>query len=119
MAAGKNGFDIDEGRSRAQIERAAKRLYAHAEGVLIEQQPILKERILSRAPKGPTGKLRENVYVEVVGGKSGPVLKGGVKGLAYPIFIEFGTKYMPPRPFLRTALAEMPGYIRQRRRSRR
>lgn len=111
----RNGFDVDEAKARAQMERAAKRLYAHAEGVLLDQQETLRDRILARAPKGPTGNLRRNVFVEVVSSKTGPVLKGGVNGLPYPVFVEFGTKYMPPQPFLRPALAEMPGFIKRRR----
>lgn len=107
--------DIDETLTRAQLQRAAKRLSKHAEDVLLDQQQTLKDRILTRAPKGPTGDLRENVYVEVVGSRTGPVLKGGVRGLPYPVYVEFGTRYMPARPFLRPAIAEMSGFIRRRR----
>jgi HK97 gp10 family phage protein len=113
------GFDIDERLTRVQVERVAKRLSKHAGDVLLDQQQTLKDRILARAPQGPTGNLRANVYVEVVESNRGPILKGGVRGVPYSVKVEFGTRYMSPEPFLRPAIAEMPGYIRRRRKGAR
>jgi HK97 gp10 family phage protein len=109
-------LEIDEPRLRKQLERAEKRLYADAEGVLLDQQGRLKDRIIELAPKGKTGELKRHVYVDVVQRPNGPVLKAGVKNLSYPVFVEFGTSKAPAQPFLRPALAEMPGYIKRRRR---
>lgn len=114
-----DGVDFDTVQIRRQADGAAKRLKQHAEGILLDQQQTLKDRILSRAPQGPTGRLRQNVYVEVVWSSKGPILKGGVAGLSYPVFVEFGTSDTAAEPFLRPAFAEMPGYIRRRRTGRR
>jgi hypothetical protein len=113
--------DIDEARARAQIERAAKRLYAHAENILITEQETLRERIVTHAPEA-SGQLRRHVYVDVVRSARGPVLKGGVRDLPYAVYVEFGSThggtYIPPQPFLRPAIQEMGGFIRSRRKVR-
>jgi HK97 gp10 family phage protein len=113
-------LEIDEARLRKQLERASKRLYANADGVLTDQQQTLKERIIALAPKGnrpsPEGHIVDHVYVDVVQRPNGPVLKAGVKKVAHAVFVEFGTSKAPAQPFLRPALAEMPGFIKRRRR---
>jgi HK97 gp10 family phage protein len=107
-------FDIDAVKARKQLERASKRLYGYAENVLLENQERLKEAMLSHAPED-TGALKDHIYVEVIPRPNGPVLKAGVKDLPYAVFVEFGTKFTPKHPFLRPALAEMPGYIKRTR----
>lgn len=109
-------LEIDEAKLRKQLDRASKRLYAHAEGVLTDEQQHLKERIIAFAPEGPTGKLRRNVYVDVVRLPNGPMLKASVKNVPYAVFVEFGTSRARAQPFLRPALAEMPGFIKSKRR---
>lgn len=113
--AKKPSFDLDEAKARRELERASKRLYANAEGVLLDEKDHLYDVIMSRAPDGPTGKLRANVYVEVGRNKKGPVLRAGVRDLPYAVYVEFGTKYAKAQPFIRPSLAEMPGFISRRR----
>lgn len=108
-------LDFDEARTRKQLDRASKRLYANAEGVLLDNQERLHDRIVALAPDD-TGLLKSNVFVVVIPRPNGPVLQAGVRETPYAVFNEFGTVYMQKKPFLRPALAEMPGYIRPRRR---
>lgn len=113
-----SGFELDIPKARAQIKRSQKRLYQHADGILLDQQETLRDRIISLAPER-TGNLKRHVFVEVVQSVTGPVLKAGVRGLAYPVLVEFGTRFMAAQPFLRPAIAEMSGHISRRRKGRR
>lgn len=115
-----NRIVFKEKQTDAQLEKAARRLKVHCNDILLDQQQTLKDLIQAKAPKGETGDLRESVFVEVLEYKRGPTLRGGVKGVAYAVYHEFGTSYMqPPRPFLRPALHEMAVHIRNRRKGKR
>lgn len=83
---------------------------------LMAAAEVIRPAVVSRAPVGKTGTLRDNVFA-VPGDKKRPSVRVGV-GLAafYAVFVERGTKprvtrktkanrgAMPARPFLRPAV---------------
>lgn len=112
--AGKPRLDIDERRLNVGLIAAEKRLNDRVERRLRNQEGPLRERIVALAPVR-TGKLRSGIVVEVVQRATGPVLSAGARGVPYALAVEFGTTDTPAQPFLRPALAEMPGKIKRGR----
>lgn len=106
----RTGVELDDRKARADVEKAAKRLYERAENILVDHKRPLHQRVAANAPR-KTGRLRASVTTEVTRLKRGPVLKVFVRRLPYAAYVEFGTSTKRARPFMRPALAEVGGLI--------
>lgn len=88
-------FRRAEGRVKPLLEELRRRLGS-----------IVAEKARGRAPVR-TGRLRESIFARQTGKGTLSV----VAGAPYASFVEYGTRRMKARPFLRPAMAEVEGEI--------
>lgn len=64
---------------------------------------VINEFSMFPDPPVKTGNLRRSVRGINLGGGKGIVTAGSIIGkeINYSVFVEYGTRYMPPRPFFR------------------
>ena len=75
---------------------------------LTESAKNVERGAKSRAPVGPTGNLRDEIYSATRGGRVAQI----IAPTRYAIFNEFGTSKMAPQPFMAPALeAESAAFI--------
>lgn len=110
-----DGIDIDVAPLRdlaRQLEQAGPRVGRHASQALRRSTRAIEKDSASRAPV-ETGALRDSITSTVYGtGNSGRMT--GVVGPTDEAgrFVENGTAFMAPQPFMRPALeAAVPGFV--------
>ena len=95
-------------RLKAGLEAAPRRLRAVANCVVIQQMSMVTERARAIVPVR-TGYLRSTIYSKKIGFLGWEV---GASAF-YAGFVEFGTRYMRARPYLRPAVEEKMPLVRE------
>jgi len=95
-------------RLKAGLEAAPRQLRAVANCVVIQQMSMVTERAREIVPVR-TGYLRSTIYRKKIGFLGWEV---GASAF-YAGFVEFGTRYMRARPYLRPAVEEKMPLVRE------
>jgi len=95
-------------RLKAGLETAPRQLRAVANAVVIQEMSRITERAREIVPVR-TGYLRSTIYKRMAGFLNWEV---GASAF-YAGFVEFGTRYMSARPYLRPAVEEKMPEVRE------
>ena len=89
----------------AELRTYPNRLGKRAADAVRQQAKAVEQAAKARAPRGPTGDLKDSIHVETTGGgSSGSISARVVSDLSYSAYVEQGDGHGPPQPYMGPAL---------------
>lgn len=110
-------FEIEgTGELEKQLEKIGKSLEdKRLEPIMLARAEKVRDRIIQKAPLGPTGNLRRSPIAKLLSRRAGyptTAIAGIDRKIApHAHLVEFGTVKMPAHPFFRPAVDEMRDVI--------
>ncbi len=110
-------FELSKQHQAALVNTAAD-MNAHLKEILsVPVEVIGGQTIRSQAgepPRTESGQLRDNVFTEFKTSANSVQIKAGVRNTPYAQYLEYGSAYIKPRPFLLPTLHKFKNAVKSR-----